>query len=152
MGDGMYGTVSCPRCGRQMFADMDKCYECGFEREADDDCVVPTQAYGTCDEEVAIPTLGLRVQTSSVDVCVPLPAVGLVIGRGSGCDVVLHDPAVSRRHVSVRPAEGGAVACDLGARNRAMVGDEEVGEATPLGQGDVLAVCGSRFTLQVPRS
>ena len=42
----------------------------------------------------------------------------LVLGRDDDCDVVVDDPNVSRRHLSVEPlAEGGVAIRDLGSSN-----------------------------------
>lgn len=42
----------------------------------------------------------------------------LVLGRSSGCDVVMADPSVSRRHLEIRPTPaGGWYAVDLGSTN-----------------------------------
>jgi DNA-binding NtrC family response regulator len=46
-----------------------------------------------------------------------VPAGGVVVGAEQGADVVLADPAVSRRHCSVRPTPAGFEVADLGSRN-----------------------------------
>jgi DNA-binding NtrC family response regulator len=46
-----------------------------------------------------------------------LPPVGAVLGAERGCDVVLQDPAVSRRHCSVVPTAVGFTITDLGSKN-----------------------------------
>jgi len=46
-----------------------------------------------------------------------LPAVGAVLGAERGCDVVLNDPSVSRRHCSVIPTTTGFTITDLGSKN-----------------------------------
>jgi DNA-binding NtrC family response regulator len=46
-----------------------------------------------------------------------LPAAGVVVGADVTCDVVLRDPAVSRKHASIVPAAGGFEVADLGSRN-----------------------------------
>ena len=48
---------------------------------------------------------------------VTLPAVGLVVGAGDACDVVLKDPAVSARHASIRRVQTGFEVRDLGSKN-----------------------------------
>jgi DNA-binding NtrC family response regulator len=47
----------------------------------------------------------------------PLPSAGVVLGADAACDVVLGDPAVSRKHVSIVPCEAGFDVTDLGSRN-----------------------------------
>ncbi len=48
---------------------------------------------------------------------VDLPAVGVSVGAEPTCDVVLSDEAVSRRHATIAPREGGFEVTDLGSRN-----------------------------------
>jgi DNA-binding NtrC family response regulator len=53
----------------------------------------------------------------------------LVIGSRCECQVVLEDPTVSGRHVSVTGARGGIVVEDLGSKNGLFVGGARVGRA-----------------------
>jgi FHA domain-containing protein/uncharacterized protein DUF1707 len=66
-----------------------------------------------------------------------LPSAGaIVVGRSRGCDVVMTEPTVSRRHLELRAVDGAWVAVDLGScngtwllgrrvsRSRVMPGDE----------------------------
>ena len=69
-------------------------------------------------------TAGLRAGTRLV-----LPASdGWVIGRSRDCDLVLHDPTVSRRHARVTAGEAGRrpVIGDLGSRNGTIVAGRAV--------------------------
>src|SRR5262245_37825369 len=50
-----------------------------------------------------------------------LPPVGVVIGAERGCDVVLADAAVSRRHCSVVPTASGFAITDLGSKNGSAI-------------------------------
>src|SRR5687767_2535455 len=45
----------------------------------------------------------------------------ITIGSGAGSDVRLSDPTVSRRHLAVNVAEGGALVRDLGSTNGSFV-------------------------------
>jgi DNA-binding NtrC family response regulator len=45
----------------------------------------------------------------------------ITLGSGSGSDVLLSDPTVSRRHLSVEPGEDGVIARDLGSTNGSFV-------------------------------
>jgi DNA-binding NtrC family response regulator len=64
---------------------------------------------------------------------VPLDDV-VEIGTQSSCGLVLSDPSVSRRHVSVRRLGGRLVVKDLGSRNGTFLGDARIAEAeVPLG-------------------
>lgn len=49
--------------------------------------------------------------------CVALGEHGVVVGRAPGCDLVLDDPLLSRRHVEVRHRSGHVEARDLGSAN-----------------------------------
>ena len=66
-----------------------------------------------------------------------LPAAGaIVVGRSRGCDIVMSEPTVSRRHLELRAVDGAWLAVDLGScngtwllgrrvsRSRVMPGDE----------------------------
>src|SRR5206468_3127612 len=45
----------------------------------------------------------------------------ITLGSGSGCDVLLSDPTVSRRHMGVEPGSDGVVLRDLGSTNGSYV-------------------------------
>ena len=54
----------------------------------------------------------------------------LVLGRDDDCDVVVDDPNVSRRHLSLEPlAEGGVALRDLGSSNGTFLNGNRVEEA-----------------------
>ena len=57
---------------------------------------------------------------------VPLPRGNITIGRGNGCDLVLSDTLVSRRHVRLFLAPGSAEILDLGSANGITLNDEPV--------------------------
>jgi ATP-binding cassette subfamily C protein len=48
------------------------------------------------------------------------------IGREAGCDIVLSEPTVSRRHASVEPAPGGLRVADLGSGNGVWIGSTRI--------------------------
>src|SRR3954447_17162275 len=62
-----------------------------------------------------------------------------IIGRHPDCQVVLADPAASRRHAEVRPVPGGYVLVDLGSTNGTKVSGSDVREH-PLEDGDQIVV------------
>jgi hypothetical protein len=62
-----------------------------------------------------------------------------VVGRSSGCDVVLRDGAVSRRHLLVASRGGRCSVRDLGSTNGLEVNGRRTRSAV-LGPGDVLRV------------
>ena len=47
---------------------------------------------------------------------------GITVGSGSASEIRLSDPTVSRRHLSVTPADSGVVVRDLGSTNGSFVG------------------------------
>ncbi len=62
-----------------------------------------------------------------------------VIGRGPDCEVLLTEPAVSRRHAEIEWTYHGYRLRDLGSRNGTFVNAEEVDEAL-LADGDLIEV------------
>lgn len=175
------GTKRCPRCGQELFDDMEVCYGClyDFTREHDrggmpqdslgrDGTLVaevpwdlglpPSELHPEDDASTALvrasPSSGsagelcVRIQSESVEVTIPLPPDGLLIGRGSVCDVILRSRAVSRHHVRMVPHGAGAIVEDCGSTNRATLRGHEVADSEPMEVGDVLGVCGTLFSLQ----
>ena len=155
-----FETKRCPECGKQMFADMDVCFECfhSFVDTPDamapadgwDEDVVPTDAYGL-GEEVARESEpmrhAVRLSNALADVIVPIPRSGLVFGRGTSCDVVLHERSVSRRHLRIQEHDGIVTASDLGAKNQTTMKGKPIGREVLLTVGDELRVCGMTITL-----
>lgn len=89
------------------------------------------------------------VRTPSADVRLPIPEKGLVLGRDSTSDVVLHSRAVSRSHVRILPAGGGEKGMrvvDLGATNPATFSGREVRGEVLVPLGWTVSVCGTFVT------
>jgi len=61
---------------------------------------------------------------------IPLPAAGVVLGADATCDVVLTDPAVSRKHVTIVPGDAGFDVTDLGSRNGTWLDGAKITRAT----------------------
>ncbi len=75
---------------------------------------------------------------------------GLTIGR-EGCDIVLPDPEVSRRHAVMRVLEsGGAAIEDLGSTNGTYVNDELTEGTTPVDVGDVVRFGNTLWHVSAP--
>ncbi len=55
-----------------------------------------------------------------------------VIGRGSGCDIVIDDPGISRKHLEIDITDNGVIARDLGSTNGTYVEGHQVPAATLL--------------------
>ena len=49
-----------------------------------------------------------------------------VIGRGSGCDIVIDDPGISRKHLEIDITDNGVIARDLGSTNGTYVEGHQV--------------------------
>jgi pSer/pThr/pTyr-binding forkhead associated (FHA) protein len=64
---------------------------------------------------------------------------GQTIGR-EGCEIVLPDPEVSRRHATLRAADGGITIEDLGSLNGTFVNGRPIEAATPLAPGDTVQI------------
>ena len=62
---------------------------------------------------------------------------GLTLGR-EGCDLVLDDDQVSRRHAAIRAAGEGLAIEDLGSRNGSYVNDQPIEGPRPLADGDTV--------------
>ncbi len=78
----------------------------------------------------------------------PLQSSGLLIGRGSGCDLRLQERAVSRQHARFRYAQGAWFIQDLGSSRGTFVNGKRI-QATRLNPGDQIQIGSSKFVLQV---
>lgn len=74
-----------------------------------------------------------------------LSTTPILLGRGSGVDIVLSGPLVSRRHAELRESEAGLVVSDLGSRNGVFVNGHAISEPTLLCSGDSLAIGDNTF-------
>lgn len=75
----------------------------------------------------------------------------LTIGRGTDCDVVLADVAVSRRHACVEATPAGLKIQDLDSGNGIWIGAQRV-SAVLLGQGQRFQIGSTQFEcVAVPR-
>lgn len=89
------------------------------------------------------------VRTPSVDVRLPIPKEGLVVGRDQASDIVLHSRAVSRAHVRILPpgdGEEGMRVVDLGATNPAVFTGREVRGEVLVPLGWTVSICGAFVT------
>ncbi|KFF31774.1 FhaA domain-containing protein [Bifidobacterium bombi] len=67
-----------------------------------------------------------------------------VIGRGSGCDIVIDDPGISRNHLEIDISDAGVVARDLGSTNGTYVEGHQVPAAT-LVDGNTITIGRTRI-------
>jgi signal transduction histidine kinase len=68
-----------------------------------------------------------------------------VVGRHTGCAVVLDDDRVSRRHCEFAVTPSGVTVADLGSGNGTRVNYQAISEPTLLRPGDVVEVGGTRL-------
>ena len=71
----------------------------------------------------------------------------VLVGTDPGCDLVLADPRVSRRHLELRPAEAGFEVRDLGSRNGTIFQGAAITTAT-VGPGATLRLGNSYLRVQ----
>ena len=70
---------------------------------------------------------------------IEIGTVAFTLGSGSGCDVPLTDPTISRRHLGIEPSPQGVVARDLGSTNGSFVQGARFNELT-LGFGTEITI------------
>jgi DNA-binding NtrC family response regulator len=74
-------------------------------------------------------SLVLEIQDEAAVRRVPLGGAPVIVGKGQGADIVVHDPTVSGRHCSIAARDGGVAVKDLGSRNGTYLGGVRVHEA-----------------------
>jgi pSer/pThr/pTyr-binding forkhead associated (FHA) protein len=62
---------------------------------------------------------------------------GMTIGR-AGCEIVLLDPEVSRRHAIVRELDSSLAIEDLDSHNGTFINEERISGITELHEGDTI--------------
>jgi DNA-binding winged helix-turn-helix (wHTH) protein len=72
-----------------------------------------------------------------------------LLGRVAGCALWLDAPGVSRRHARIVVAQASATLEDLGSKNGTFVGGRRIREATPLEDGDEIAIGAALMTFRV---
>src|SRR5262249_18118333 len=94
------------------------------------------------------PVAAKIVVVSGVDEGLEVPLDSVVeIGTDEAVDLVLRDPAVSRRHASVAAIGGRFLVKDLGSRNGTFLGATRLNDAT-VSLGDVLTLGNSNLAIQ----
>jgi hypothetical protein len=81
-----------------------------------------------------------RVLLSYFDQSILLPEGEHILGRDATCDLRLIDPGVSRRHVRIRVAGGGATVEDLGSRHGTLLNGRRLDGSVVLHHGDSLVL------------
>lgn len=67
-----------------------------------------------------------------------------VIGRGSGCDIIIDDPGISRHHMEIDITPNGVIARDLGSTNYMYIEGHQVPVATLL-DGNTITIGRTRI-------
>lgn len=80
---------------------------------------------------------------------VPIDHRPVVIGRMPGCEIVLADPNVSRRHAEVRDEGGRWVVSDLGSTNGTKVNGVRLAAPQELAPGDEIRVGATSIRFEV---
>ena len=132
--------IDCPRCQTKYLLDMPekkepqktfKCTTCGEVFSAtnrEDD--LPTQLSKKKGDRLQLPEnkkIYIKIVTgpkSGVTYQILKPIVS--IGRGSQADIVINDPAISRKHCALEISPHKTVLRDLSSKNGTMVAGEEI--------------------------
>ena len=93
------------------------------------------------------------IQVSTRQVPSPLPAQiplkeSLIIGRDPGCDVVVPNREVSRRHAHIQCEAGIYMVSDMGSTNGTFLNNVDVRDRTPLREGARLRVGPNTFLVR----
>lgn len=80
---------------------------------------------------------------------VPLTHTPFVIGRGVGCDLVVPDLSISRRHAEICSGSGGSLTIrDLESRNGVLLDGARIESETELSPGAMFLLGDARFWLE----
>ena len=71
------------------------------------------------------------------------------LGRDPNADIYLDSTSVSRRHASIRIAEGQAMLEDLGSKNGTFVGKRRIDSITMLADGDRIRIGSIELTFRI---
>lgn len=157
-------TKICPRCGAELYADMNVCYGCLYDFSrgalrtpniplsllAEEDGPEDTVNLAAAVAEPLTERVGMMMRTSSVDMWIAVSDEGVSIGRAPENDVVLHSPAVSGRHLSITPTPDGMEVSDLNSTNPARYHGREIHGRVIVSYGDTIDVCGCILTMTGP--
>ncbi|MGR4065985.1 MAG: FHA domain-containing protein [Vulcanimicrobiaceae bacterium] len=72
----------------------------------------------------------------------------IAIGRSSGCDLVLEDPEVSRRHARLEAENGVPYVRDLGSSNGTFLNGRLLDDVVEIRRGDEIDVGATRLTVR----
>lgn len=92
----------------------------------------------------------VRVSAPGMAITCAVPEDGLVVGRDADSDLSVASMAVSRHHLRLLPEGQGVLACDLGAKNPALLNGRPLVGDVLVGAGDIVEIRGSGVTICVP--
>lgn len=121
---------ACGGCGRNMLPDWERCLFCGAKPEPSKGAV----------EFLCGPLVGRTIV---------LEAQVTAIGSGDGNEILLADPAVSRKHAGIHRSAEGYELADLGSTNGVYVNGERTAKRV-LAQGDVIRVGTTEMVFRLP--
>jgi Protein of unknown function (DUF3662)/FHA domain len=78
-----------------------------------------------------------------------VPPGGGVLGRSRGCEIVLEDAGVSRRHAEIRPSAEGWTVEDLGSTNGVLVNGQRIRGAHALYPGDRVEIGSTELAFEL---
>ena len=79
-------------------------------------------------------------QGTQIGIQFPIRADTVILGREDGCDIVIQDAEVSRRHCQVKQIEDQFIIQDLNSTNGTYVNNAQITSATPLSSGDIISI------------
>lgn len=143
-----YATRRCPRCGAELYADMDVCYGCLYDFTRDR----PRDA-GVTDRSLArrhAGEVGVVARTQTLDAWLPVGERGASVGRDDSNDVVLHSIAVSGCHVRLVPTPDGMEVIDLSSSGHVTYCGRVVEGRAIVPYGDAVDICDCALTMTGP--
>jgi pSer/pThr/pTyr-binding forkhead associated (FHA) protein len=78
----------------------------------------------------------------------PLPAKGLMVGRGESNDIVLRSRSVSRSHLRLVPLDDAVLAQDCGATNPATLEGKPLEGTAKVHAGQFIMICGASIGVE----
>ena len=94
------------------------------------------------------PKFRVVARSHDMQVKVPLPCQGLMVGRDDSNDIVLFSRTVSRTHLRLVPRDDHVLAQDCGATNPAQAHGEPIEGTVRLVDGEEVEVCGALLRIE----
>lgn len=97
------------------------------------------------------PKFRVIARSRDMQVKVPLPGQGLMVGRDDANDIVLFSRTVSRSHLRLVPTDDHVLAQDCGATNPAQAHGKPIEGTVRLVEGEEVEVCGTLLRIEADR-